>query len=83
MFMILHVFMSSVYNYVHPAWNFWWKSCKPNEEKFSASTVRCLKSRAAGFIKDKLFKLHERTAEHKVNAIWIYVYNMDESAITF
>ena len=30
----------------------------------------------------KLFKLLERTVEHKVNGIVIYVYNVDESALT-
>ena len=39
------------------------------------------RSRAAGFCKDsvsELFSLLERTAEHKVNVIGIYVYNVDE-----
>jgi hypothetical protein len=29
------------------------------------------------------FNLPERTAEHKVNGIIIYVYNVDESDLTF
>ena len=41
--------------------------------------------RAAGFCKDnlsELFNLLERTVEHKVNGIIIYVYNVDDSALT-
>jgi len=43
------------------------------------------KSEAAGFSKDSVsefFNLLERTVEHKVNGIIIYVYNVDESAFT-
>jgi hypothetical protein len=41
--------------------------------------------RAASFSKDsvsELFNLLEITVEHKVNGIIIYVYNVDESALT-
>jgi hypothetical protein len=44
-----------------------------------------MKSRAAGFSKDRvseLFNWLERTVKNKVNAIGIYVYNVDEAAIT-
>ena len=41
--------------------------------------------RCTGFSKDgvsELFSLLERTVEHKVSVIVIYVYNVDESALT-
>jgi hypothetical protein len=44
-----------------------------------------MKSRVAGFSKDKgseRFNLLERTDEHKVNVIRIYVYDADETALT-
>jgi hypothetical protein len=42
-----------------------------------------MKSRTAGSSKDRvseLFNLLERTVEHKLNAIRMYVYNVDETA---
>ena len=44
-----------------------------------------MKSRTAGSSKDRvseLFNLLERTVEHKLNAIRMYVYNVDETAFT-
>jgi hypothetical protein len=41
--------------------------------------------RGTGFSKDsvsELFDLLERTVEHKVSGIIIYMYNVDESALT-
>jgi hypothetical protein len=52
--------------------------------KFEAATCY-KKSGAAGFSKDSvsaLLNLLERTVERKVNGIIIYVYNVDESALT-
>jgi len=51
-----------------------------------SETATCQKkSGAAGFSNDsvsELFNLLERTVEHKDNGIIIYVYNVDESALT-
>jgi hypothetical protein len=44
-----------------------------------------MKSSVAGFSKNRvseMFNLLERTVEHKLNAIRMYVYNADETAFT-
>jgi len=52
----------------------------------NSETATCYKkSVSAGFSKDsvsELFNLLERTDEHKFHCITIYVYNVDESALT-
>jgi hypothetical protein len=60
-----------------------WVHKTPLTTKFEA-TACCKKSGAAGFCKGSAsdgFSLLERTVEHKVDGIIIYVYNVDESAL--
>ena len=56
------------------------------EETTQSEAATCqTKSRAADFSKvrvSELFNLLERTVEHEVNGIRIYVYNADGTALT-
>jgi hypothetical protein len=45
-----------------------------------------MKSRAEAFSKDRVnepFNLLQRTVEHKFNASGVYVYDVDETVLTF